>query len=355
MWPTSRYFRATLSIFLTLLCVYLIGLLRGFFTDIWSVLSAVIYPFVASLIVSYVLQPLVDLLHRRRVPRGVAVLLIYCTFALIVTVAVLNTVPIITRQVTQLVTNMPGMVEQVNHWIDMVNSRKQYLPDTVRVGVENALNQVERNLVGWASDVFSFISSAVNILFIVALVPFLVFYMLKDGRSIGRGVVGLVPRGRRHEVHDLLISIDQTLGSYIRGQFLVMLALGILALIGYLIVGMPYALLLAIFLAVADIIPYLGPFIGAAPAVLLAFTVSPAMVIKVLIVNVIVQQCEGNLISPQIMGRTLKLHPMAIVAALLIGGELGGLLGLVVAIPLLAVLKVVWTHLRAARDRADDD
>ncbi|MFB5190005.1 AI-2E family transporter [Alicyclobacillus fastidiosus] len=352
MWPTSRYFRATLSIFLTLLCIYLIGLLRGFFSDIWAVVSAVVYPFLASLIVSYVLQPLVDLLARRRVPRGAAILLIYFTFVLLVVVAVLNAVPVITKQVTQLVANMPGMVVQVNHWIDMVNAHKQYLPDTVRIGVENALNQVERNLTQSVSGVFSFISGAVNIAFIVALVPFLVFYMLKDGRSIGRGAVRLVPKSRREQVQELMVSVDHTLGSYIRGQFLVMLALGVLAFAGYLIVGMPYALLLAIFLAVADIIPYLGPFIGAAPAVFLAMTVSPAMVIKVLIVNVIVQQCEGNLISPQIMGRTLKLHPMAIVAALLIGGELGGLLGLIVAIPLLAVLKVVWTNIQEERHKS---
>ncbi|GMA59974.1 AI-2E family transporter [Alicyclobacillus fastidiosus] len=352
MWPTSRYFRATLSIFLTLLCIYLIGLLRGFFSDIWAVLSAVIYPFLASLIVSYVLQPLVELLARRRVPRGAAILLIYFTFVLLVVVAVLNAVPVITKQVTQLVANMPGMVVQVNHWIDMVNAHKQYLPDTVRIGVENALNQVERNLTQSVSGVFSFISGAVNIAFIAALVPFLVFYMLKDGRSIGRDAVRLVPKARREQMQELMVSVDHTLGSYIRGQFLVMLALGVLAFAGYLIVGMPYALLLAIFLAFADIIPYLGPFIGAAPAVFLAMTVSPAMVIKVLIVNVIVQQCEGNLISPQIMGRTLKLHPMAIVAALLVGGELGGLLGLIVAIPLLAVLKVVWVNIQEERHKS---
>ncbi|WAH38506.1 AI-2E family transporter [Alicyclobacillus dauci] len=345
MWPSNRYFRVTLSVFLTLLCIYLIGLLRGFFVDIWAVLSAVIYPFIAALIISYVLQPIVELLARRRVPRSASILLIYFTFVLLTIVAVMNAVPIVTKQVTQLANSMPAMVTQVNHWIDMVNSRKQYLPDAVRVGVENALNQAEKGLAGSVSGIFSFVTGAVNTFFIACVVPFLVFYMLKDGRGMGRAIVRFTPVSRREQVHKLLIGIDDTLGSYIRGQFLVMLALGILALIGYLIVGMPYALLLAIFLAFADIVPYFGPFIGAAPAVFLAFTVSPAMVIKVLIVNVIVQQCEGNLISPQIMGRSLKLHPMAIVAALLIGGELGGILGLIVAVPVSAVLKVIWMNI----------
>ncbi|MFD1677746.1 AI-2E family transporter [Alicyclobacillus fodiniaquatilis] len=351
MWPSSRYLRATLSVLLTLVCVYLIGQLRGFFDDIWSVLSAVIYPFIAALIISYVLQPVVELLVRRRLPRSAAILLIYFTFVLIIVIAVLNAVPIVTRQVTQLTQNMPYLIAQVNHWIEMVNSRKQYLPDAVRLGVEHALNESEQKLTGSFSNVFTFITNAVNVIFIACVVPFLVFYMLKDAKAIGRTVIQLTPSRRRHQVRALLISVDRTLGSYIRGQFLVMLAIGILAFVGYLIVGMPYSLLLALFLAIADIVPYLGPFIGAAPAVLLAFSVSPVMVIKVLIVNVIVQQCEGNLISPQIMGRTLKLHPMAIVAALLIGGELGGLLGLIVAVPLLAVIKVVWMNLYGERYR----
>lgn len=344
MWSSNRYFRSVLSIFVTLLCVYLIGQLRGFFSDIWAVLCAVIYPFVTALIVSYVLEPVVEMLTKRRVPRSASILLIYFTFLVIVVIVVLNTVPVVVRQVTQLANSMPSIIAQINGWIDMVNSHKQYLPDAVRLGVENALNQVEKGFTGSFSKIFTFISGALNTIFIAFVVPFLVFYMLKDAKAIGRGIVRLTPKSRRDQVHALLMSIDETLGNYIRGQFLVMAAIGILSFTGYLIIGMPYALLLALFLACADIVPYLGPFIGAAPAVILAFTVSPAMVLKVLIVNLIVQQCEGNLISPQIMGKSLKLHPMAIVAALLIGGEVGGILGLIAAVPMLAVLKVVWVN-----------
>lgn len=308
------------------------------------VLSAVIYPFLASLIVCYVLEPVVELLTKRRVPRTASILLIYFAFLLIVVVAVLNAAPIVSRQVTQLVNNFPVLVTKVNSWIDVVNSHKQYLPDAVRVGVENVLTHIEKSFTGSFTRVFQFLSGAVNTIFIAFVVPFLVFYMLRDARVIGRSIVSLAPEPQRPLLQTLLQNIHETLGNYIRGQFLVMLSVGILAFVGYLIIGMPYALLLALTLAFADIVPYLGPFIGAAPAVLLALTVSPAMVIKVIIVNLIVQQCEGNLISPQIMGKSLHLHPMAIVAALLIGGEMGGILGLIAAVPMLAVLKVIWTH-----------
>jgi predicted PurR-regulated permease PerM len=132
-----------------------------------------------------------------------------------------------------------------------------------------------------------------------------------------------------------------------------MLSVGILTYAGFLIIRMPYAFLLSLFLGMMDIIPYLGPFIGAAPAVILAFSVGPQMVLKVLLVNVIVQQLEGNLLSPAIMGKTLHLHPLAIVASVLIGGEMGGILGMVCAVPLLAVVKVTWTSISQYRAKVN--
>lgn len=346
MWPLNRYLKVTVSIFVTLLCVYLLGLLRGFFTDIWAVLSAVIYPFLASLIVCYILEPIVDLLTKRRVPRTASILLIYFVFLLIAVVAVLNAVPIISRQVTQLIDNFPTLMTQVNHWIDAMNRHKQYLPDTVRVGMENVLTHVEKSFTGSFARVFALLSGAVSTIFIAFVIPFLVFYMLKDARAIGHGLVRLAPPAQQPQIAALIHNVHRTLGNYIRGQLLVMLSVGILVFVGYLVIGMPYALLLALTLACADIVPYLGPFIGAAPAVVLALAISPAMVLKVIIVNLIVQQCEGNLISPQIMGKSLHLHPMAIVASLLIGGEIGGILGLIMAVPMLAVMNVIWIHVR---------
>ncbi len=340
-----RYLAISTAVLVSLLCVYLIGLLRGFFQDIWTVLTVVLYPFLGALIVSYILQPIVDMLTRRRVPRTMAILLIYAVFALLLTIGLMHAIPTITKQVTQLSQTLPVLIDQANSWIDMVVKKNQYLPDAVRVGIERALAQGEQGFIGSISRVFTVVTGAVSAVFAAFVVPFLVFYMLKDAKTIVLSIIRLFPKNNQNGIQELLAGIDETLGKYIRGQLLVMLAVGILTYAGYLIIGMPYALLLAITLAVADIVPYLGPFIGAAPAVILALLMNPTMALKVLLVNMIVQQCEGNLISPQIMGKTLKLHPVAIVAALLIGGEIGGVLGLIAAVPVLAVTKVVWFHL----------
>ncbi len=351
--PMGRYARTMMSIALTLTCIYLVGLLRSLFLDIWGVLSSLFYTFLASLIITYILQPAVDVLHRRRVPRSAAILIVYAVIAAILAVVVLNLIPVISRQIAQLSSSLPAITAEVSRWIDMVNSRKTYLPNAVRTGIENALNQLEHRVEVAPTGLFSVVTSTLNAIFMAFVVPFLVFYMLKDAKAIGRGMVRMAPAKSKHRVRLVLRAIDDTLGGYVRGQFLIMLAVGLLSFIGYLIIRLPYALLLGAFLGFADIIPYLGPIIGIAPAVIIALTTSGwPMLVKVVIVNIAVQQIEGNILSPQIMGRTLHLHPMAIVAALIVGGEAGGVLGLILAVPALAVCKVVWTQWREARSHA---
>lgn len=350
---SSRYLRIALSVLVTLACLYLLGLVRGFLHDIWLVIKALLIPFLGAMVLTYVLEPVVELLVRRRVPRGVAVLVIYFTFIVVATIAIINCIPMVSRQLTQLSTHVPVLVREADKWIDELSRQKQYLPEAVRKGIEAGLATLEQHITSLASGAFTMLSGTLTFLFILLTIPFLVYYMLKDMRVIGRGMVRLAPAKHREEMRKILAGVDETLGKYVRGQLLVMAAVGVLTWAGLLVIHMPYALLLAMFLAAADIIPYLGPFIGAAPAVILAFPLGIPMVLKVLMVNIIVQQLEGNLISPQIMGHSLNLHPMAIVAALLIGGEVGGVLGLIVAVPVLAVAKAVWHEIQQPREQVD--
>ncbi|MBE0341020.1 AI-2E family transporter, partial [Paenibacillus sp. 28ISP30-2] len=188
------------------------------------------------------------------------------------------------------------------------------------------------------------IGGMINMLFNVFIVPFLIFYILKDFDVFERAIVSYLPRSRRKAIVTVLKEIDQALGNYVRGQLLVCVIIGVMAYIGYMLIGMPYALLLAGVVAVFNIVPYLGPFLGAAPAVVMASTVSFKMVLLVVVVNTCIQVLESNVISPQVVGRTLHLHPIAIIFALLVGGEIAGITGLILAVPVMAVLKVALQH-----------
>lgn len=162
-----------------------------------------------------------------------------------------------------------------------------------------------------------------------------------------RTVVSCLPRSRRKSIVTLLKDIDEALGNYIRGQFLVCIIIGVLAYIGYAIIGMPYALLFACVVAVFNIVPYMGPFLGAAPAIVMASTLSWRLVLMVAVVNTLCQMLESNVISPQVVGRKLHLHPLLIIFALLVGGEIAGMIGLILAVPFFAAGKVVIQHIVA--------
>lgn len=177
------------------------------------------------------------------------------------------------------------------------------------------------------------------------MVPFVTFYILKDFKLIEKTVITFVPKKRRKEMIRLVKDIDEALGNYIRGQLLVASIVGIMAYIGYMIIGLPYSLFLAFIVAITDIIPYLGPFLGAAPAIIVGLSISWKMGLTVLAVNLMVQALESNVFAPQIVGKSLHIHPLFIILSLLVGGEIGGIAGLILAVPIFAILKVIFQHI----------
>ncbi len=184
-----------------------------------------------------------------------------------------------------------------------------------------------------------------NIAVILVTVPFLLFYMFKDGHKFPQAITKFLPASYRDEGLVVLKETGETLSAYIQGQVTVALAVGTLSFIGYLIIDLPYALILALVVSVTNIIPYVGPFLGGAPAVIVALFVSPTTALLTLIVIVIAQQLEGNVISPLILGKSLDTHPATIIILLLAAGNLAGILGMVLAIPTYAVVKTIVINL----------
>ncbi len=346
-----RFAQSRLFVFLAygilvLVFLYLLSLVRPMLVSVYSFLKAVLAPFLVAMIISYVLHPVVSLLHERKVPRTAAVLLIYAVFIFCCTVFLVNVVPVLIGQIRELNEHIPELSMKTQQMLNSFNN-SDWLPPGIREGINRSIAALEREIEERIADAIRNIGSMVNAVFVVAIIPFLSFYMLKDMDVFERAALHYVPRSRRKAVVRLLKDIDQALGSYIRGQFIVSLCVGVLAYIGYALIGMPYPLLMASFVALFDIIPYLGPFLGALPALVMASTISWKMMLLVVLVNLICQNLESNVISPQVVGRTLHIHPLTIILVLLVGGELAGVAGLILAVPAYAALKVIFQHLFA--------
>ncbi|WP_025691776.1 AI-2E family transporter [Paenibacillus zanthoxyli] len=341
-WSGNKWFRWMVGVLLALIILYFVWLLHPMLQHIFSFLKAVLAPFLAAMIISYVLNPVVSMLAGRKVPRGAAVLLIYAVFLTTIAVIAVNLVPMLIKQLEELNEHLPEMTLRAQGLMHSMNTR--LIPPGVEMGLNNWFFQLENRLAAGISHFLDHIGTTIGVLFDAFIVPFLVFYILKDFDVFERMLVSSLPRSRRKSIVTMLKDIDDALGNYIRGQFLVSLILGILAYIGYALIGMPYALLFASVVAIFELVPYLGPFLGAAPAIVMASTISFRLVMLVVVVNTICQMLEGNVISPQVVGRTLHLHPLLIIFALLVGGELAGIVGLILAVPFFAAGKVVLQH-----------
>ena len=172
-------------------------------------------------------------------------------------------------------------------------------------------------------------------------VPFIVFYMLKDGPKLLPNIKKVFSPRHADAIENLLGQMSATIAKYISGQAIECLAVGTMSVIGYGLVGLPYALIIGIFAGITNIIPYLGPYIGLIPALFIASTHSLKLLILVVIVCVVVQQIDGNLVYPNVIGKSLEIHPLTIILLLLVAGNLAGLLGMILGVPVYAVVKVI--------------
>jgi len=342
----SRLFAVLVYVILGLLALYLLIQVRPMLMSIYRFCRAVAAPFFIAMIIAYVLNPVVGTLHSRKVPRTAAVLLIYAVFICSCVVIFMNVTPMFISQVRELNEHVPELTIKAQSLMDNFNNNDM-LPESVRTGINRAIAGLEKQVSERIAAFTNNIGAVVNVFFIAMIVPFLAFYILKDMDVIERAAFKYVPRSKRQGTIRLLKEIDEALGSYIRGQLIVSLCVGVSAYIGYLIIGMPYPLLMAGFVALFDIIPYLGPFFGALPALVMASTISWKMVLLVIVVNTLCQTLESNVISPQVVGKSMRMHPLTIIFVLLVGGELAGVVGMILAVPFYAALKVIAQHLFA--------
>lgn len=341
-WRTAAY------LILALLAANLLWLLKPLFAATFTFLKMVLAPLFIAMVISYLLHPLVGRLQARRVPRSLAIVMLFSAFTVLLVLVVQALIPIVLEQLDELREHAPQMKLFAQQLIDGF-IEQPFMINSVRDGVDAAIFKMQTALTVKTQNSVGLLSHFVEYLFLAFLIPFLVFYMLKDLDIIEKTALAFVPTKRRKPAIRLLREIDTTLGKYVRGQLIVCVVIGLLAYLGYWLIGMPYPLLLAGIVAVLNIIPYLGPLLAAAPALFIAATISWKMVLFVLLINLVCQILESNVIGPNVIGKSLHLHPLVIMLALIVGGELAGIIGLILVVPLLAVARVIYEFVRLRR------
>lgn len=330
----------------TILIVTIIAREWGVWNFIVSILG-VLAPFFLGFILAWIFNPIVTRLERKKIPRVAGAMIIYVVFLAIIIIMFRFLLPIIYDQLQVLIQNLPGILNELTKFADGIFDRLGTIDGIDLVAVrEQILNTITGTFNGFMTSLPNTIMSLVGNLFssLVTICFGLVIglYMLIDFDSINGHLINLLPKKNRFEASLLLTNISSEVRKSVNGTLLVALMVFACDSLGFLIVGLQAPLLFGLLCGITDLIPYVGPYIGGAVAVVIGFAQSPLIGFLTLVVVILVQLIENNILQPIVMSKTMKLHPVTIIVGLLIFEHFFGILGMILATPCIALAKVVW-------------
>ncbi len=318
----------------------------GFGALVWKV-RGVLSPFLIGFLLAYIFSPLVNSLEKKGLSRGLAITLVYLCFFGVLCSLVIFGIPEMYKEINRFAESLPKYMAEIQHWVDHLYERykQSNLPAGLVKAIDSNLIKVEGWLVHKSQGIINLIIALVTFLPLLLLAPILSIYFLYDWERMKTGLKEAVPQKWRGNAIHVGQEVSLVLRKFIRGNLTVAALVGVLIGLGMLLIGMDYALLIGVISALFDLIPYFGPVIGAIPALALALLKSPSMALWVLAVIVLVQQIESNIIQPKIVGKSLGLHPLAVVFVLLAGGSLFGFWGMLFAVPVAGIIRVLVTYI----------
>ncbi|MBW0263756.1 AI-2E family transporter [Lentilactobacillus parabuchneri] len=349
----------SLEILIVVAIIWICTKISFMFSPIAIFFSTVFIPILLAGILFYMLNPIVNLLTKVRfgkhhITRTWATTLVFLLLLGLVALAATVFIPKIVNQLITLANQLPDAAKQGQQLVDKMFKGINSQTFLKNIDLTSMTDKLSRNVNKYAETIFNsvttglggIISAAANVVIIAVTVPVVLFYMLKDGYRLAPTIKNILPERHREQTMDLLGKMSHTISKYISGQMIECLFVGTFTAIGYVIIGTPYALLLGVIAGICNIIPYLGPYIGIAPALIVSFSHGGFWsVVWNIVVVLIVQQIDGNLVYPNVIGKSLEIHPLTIIIVLLAAGNIAGLMGMILAVPLYAVVKVIVVHL----------
>ena len=319
------------------------------FQPIGTFFTTLFAPILIAGFLYYLLNPLVNLLMKMGVKRLAAIALIFILLIGIIVLIFMSIIPNLVEQLVSLARNIPGFISNMQTWLQELANNATRFPLFKELDVDKYISNldvsagsvIQQSLTGVTNGLGSVIGKITTIVLLLVTVPFILFYMLKDGEKLVPNIERLFPEKQRENIKGLLQQLNKTLSDYISGQAIECLFVGTFTFLGYLLIGVDYAFLFGVIAGLTNLIPYLGPYLGLAPAVIYTFFDSPTRALLCIVVVIIVQQIDGNVIYPNVIGKSLNIHPLTIILILLVAGNLSGILGVFLGVPVYAILRTL--------------
>ncbi|WP_018753362.1 AI-2E family transporter [Paenibacillus sanguinis] len=343
----ERWTRAAKFILFLLAIVYVFSLVKPFFLPVSAVIGAISIPILLAGFFYYLLRPVVSYMEARNIKRTWAILILYVALVVITIGFISGVWPMLQDQLINLVQNIPQLIQMLDVQLNKLGDIP-FLASIIPADSDLAsyfteyLSKAISFLSNYISGFVSFISQFAIILFTF---PILLYYMLKEGHKFKRSLAKLSPKRYRREMLRAAVEMDKALNDYIIGRVIVNVALGILMFLGFLIIGLPYALLLTTVAIILNFIPLFGAVISSIPIVIIGLIESPTTGIWALVIILVAQQIQDNIISPYVFGKKLDIHPVTTILLVLGSGNWFGIIGMIVVIPVYMLIKIAWRRI----------
>ena len=315
-------------------------------TPVVSVINTILIPFVMGGFLYYITNPLVTLLEKRlKINRIFGILITLFLLFGLVTIGVIYLLPILINQLSSLINSTQNLYWEIQSFVNQLSKN----PLFKSLNIQSTIQQLNLSYVDILQNILnsvtnslgSVVSAVINTLMILIMTPIFLVYFLMDGHKLLPMLERTVLKHDKLNISTLLTNLNATVARYISGISIDALLIGTLAYIGYSVIGLKYALVFAIFSALANLIPYVGPSIGLIPMLITYFFTDPHKMLEALIYMLIIQQIDGNILYPRIVGSVMKVHPITIMVLLLLSSNIYGIMGMIVAIPTYSILKEI--------------
>ena len=315
-------------------------------TPIVSVVNTILIPFLVGGFLYYITNPLVKFLQEKlKINRMIGILITLSLLFGLIALGVIYLLPILINQLSSLINSTQGLYWEIQSFVNQLSKNPLFR----NLNIQSTIQQLNLSYVDILQNILnsvtnslgSVLSAVVNTLMILIMTPIFLVYFLMDGHKLLPMLERTVLKRDKLNISSLLTNLNATVARYISGISIDALIIGALAYIGYSVIGLKYALVFAIFSSLANLIPYVGPSIGLIPMVVTYAFTDPQKMVAALIYMLIIQQVDGNILYPRIVGGVMKVHPITIMVLLLLSSNIYGVLGMIVAIPTYSILKEI--------------
>jgi len=306
--------------------------------------NQVVFILFIAIVLGTVIRPAETWLHRRGLPRIAGAILVYLLLLGLLISFVVLLFPLIIEQGTTITAAVPGYYQSLREWMvnypnPLIVRLSEFLPATLP-GLK-PIQQTGPQMLAFAGQAVGYLALAAKVIFMATAILLLAFHWTLDGPRTIQSLVQLVPKDQRESIRELILAMETKVGFYIAGQGVLCLAIAILALIAYLLIGLPNALVLALVAGMLEAVPMVGPVLGAIPAAVIALSIAPSKLVWVIVSTLIIQQIENILLVPRVMRKAVGVNPFVSLLAIFAFSSLFGIAGALMAIPIAAMIQIL--------------